>query len=74
MKLIKVRTTVTVTDVDDRTHEPRYGAKPDGFMVGDSYFAPDNAPDGAIDREVQRMLVGVLPAAYVESDKRWARP
>lgn len=70
--MIRVRLTVTVTEVDGLSHEPVEGAKPEGFVVGNDQIHPDYAPTWAIDREVQRMLVETMPAAYVESEKRWA--
>lgn len=72
MKLIRAKLTVTVTEVEDHGHQPKDGCKPEGFMVGSVYFVDDDAPSGAIDRVVQRMVAEVMPSAYAESEKRWA--
>lgn len=72
MKLIKTKLVVTVTEVEGFGHEPKEGVKPEGYVLQQNYLLSDQAPSGVIDGEVKRMLVAMMPTAYLESEQRWA--
>lgn len=73
MKLLKIRLSVVVEEVDGFGGKLIEGTKPEGFKVGNDQIFGDTIPDSIIDKQVQTMLVEALPLAYAESEKRWGK-
>jgi hypothetical protein len=71
MKLLRIQLSVVIEEVDGVTGEPIEGTTPVGFKVGNNARYANSVPDAFIDKEVQKILVEILPHAYVESEKRW---